>query len=74
MICYCAMIDYAAEMAAPKTAQDADCVACITPPPMSEAAKALAAIINEFGTRAGADHALGALHHQYEIAAGSSLS
>jgi len=49
VICYCAVIDYAAETAAPKTAQDADCVACITPPPMSEAAKALATVINEFG-------------------------
>lgn len=49
VVCYCAMIDYAAELAAPKTADDADCVACISPLPMSAAAKGLADVINEFG-------------------------
>ena len=49
VICYCAMINYAAEQLAPTTTQDAGCVACISPAPMSEAAKGLAAVINEFG-------------------------
>jgi hypothetical protein len=49
VICYCAMIDFAAEQAAPTTVQDASCVACISPPPMSEAARGLAAVINQFG-------------------------
>ena len=49
VICYCAMIDFAAEQAAPTTAQDLGCVGCVTPPPMTEAAKGLAAVINEFG-------------------------
>jgi triacylglycerol lipase len=51
-ICYCAMIDYAAEQTAQTTlitAKDTGCVACISSPPMSEVAKGLAAIINEFG-------------------------
>jgi len=48
-ICYCAMIDYKDTMAAPATAQDAASKSCISPPPMPEAAKALATIINEFG-------------------------
>jgi hypothetical protein len=49
VLCYCAMIDYADAMAAPTTAQDASCKACIGPPPMSDAAKGLALLINEFG-------------------------
>ena len=49
IICYCAMIDYADAMAAPTTKQDASCKACIGPPPMSDAAKGLAVLINEFG-------------------------
>ena len=49
VICYCAMINYAAEQSAPTTAQDAGCVACISPAPMSAAAKGLADVINEFG-------------------------
>ena len=51
VICYCAMIDYTDTMAAPTTAQDASCKSCILPPPsaMSDSAKALATIINEFG-------------------------
>jgi triacylglycerol lipase len=49
VLCYCAMIDYADAMAAPTTARDASCKACIGPPPMSDAAKALALLINEFG-------------------------
>jgi hypothetical protein len=47
VICYCAMIDYA--IPPPVTAADADNETCIAPPPMSEAAKGLAAVINEFG-------------------------
>jgi triacylglycerol lipase len=47
VICYCAMIGYT--IPRPVTAADADGEACITPPPMSEAAKGLAAVINEFG-------------------------
>ena len=45
------MIDYTDTMAAPTTAQDASCKSCILPPPsaMSDSAKALATIINEFG-------------------------
>jgi triacylglycerol lipase len=51
LICYCAMIDYADTMAAPTTAQDASFKACIVPPPsvMSDAAKGLALLINDFG-------------------------
>ena len=51
VICYCAMIDYNATMAAPTTAQDASCKSCILGPSstMPESAKALAVIINEFG-------------------------
>ena len=49
VICYCAMIDYADTMAAPTTPQDASCKACIGPPPMSDAAKGLASLINDFG-------------------------
>jgi triacylglycerol lipase len=51
VICYCAIIDYKDTMAAPTTAQDASCKSCILPPPsaMSESAKAIAAIIYEFG-------------------------
>jgi len=49
VICYCAMIDYAAAMAAPTTPGDVKCELCISPPPMSEATKGLAALINEFG-------------------------
>jgi hypothetical protein len=50
LICYCAMIDYKDTMAAPTTAQDASCKSCILLPPsaMTESAKALATIINEF--------------------------
>jgi triacylglycerol lipase len=47
VICYCAMIDSAIPL--PVTAADADSETCITPPPMSQAAKGLAAVINEFG-------------------------
>jgi hypothetical protein len=49
VICYCAMIDSA--VALPTTALDASSAACILPRPpgMSESAKALATIINEFG-------------------------
>lgn len=66
VICYCAMIDYAATMAAPTTAQDASCKSCILPAPstMPELAKALATIINDFGI--GDEKAvamLKALHH-----------
>ena len=48
-ICYCGMIDYANTMKAPTTPQGASCSACIGPPRMSEAAKGLASLINEFG-------------------------
>jgi hypothetical protein len=48
VICYCAMIDYNATMAAPTTAQDASCKSGASAT-MPEAAKALATIINEFG-------------------------
>lgn len=43
------MIDYNDTMTVPTTAQDADSKACIAPPPMAEATKGLAAVINEFG-------------------------
>jgi triacylglycerol lipase len=58
VICYCAMVDYDNAMAAPTTAQDASCRACILPPPskMPDAAKALAMLINEFGV--GSERAL----------------
>ena len=49
VICYCGMIDYADATAAPTTQQDASCKACMGPPPMSDAAKGLALVINEFG-------------------------
>jgi len=48
VICYCAMIDYAAVGAAP-TVPDAKFTLCISPPPMSKAAITLADLINEFG-------------------------
>jgi triacylglycerol lipase len=47
VICYCAMIGYA--ILPPVIAADAKSKACITPPPMSDAAKGLAVVINEFG-------------------------
>jgi triacylglycerol lipase len=49
IICYCAMIDYADTITAPTTPQDASCKACIGPPPMSDPAKGLALLINDFG-------------------------
>ncbi len=51
VICYCAMIDYADTMAAPTTEKDASRKACIISPPsvMSDAAKGLALLINDFG-------------------------
>ena len=49
VICYCAMIDYAAAAAAPTVPGDAKCKLCISPPTMSKAAIALADLINEFG-------------------------
>ena len=49
VICYSAMIDYAAAVAAPTVPGDAKCTLCISPPPMSKAAIALADLINEFG-------------------------
>jgi hypothetical protein len=49
VLCYCAMIDFAETKAAPTTEQDASCKLCISPPPMSEAAKGLAALVTEFG-------------------------
>ncbi|MGA2056345.1 MAG: hypothetical protein ABSG88_13630 [Bradyrhizobium sp.] len=48
-ICYCAMIDYAGTLPFTTSPQDASCVACISPPPMSDEAKGLAAVINAFG-------------------------
>lgn len=47
VICYCAMIDYA--ILPPAIAADAKKKACISPPPMSDAAKGLAVVINKFG-------------------------
>jgi triacylglycerol lipase len=47
VICYCAMIGYA--ILPPVIAADAKSKACIAPPPMSDAAKGLALVINEFG-------------------------
>ncbi|HLZ04031.1 MAG TPA: hypothetical protein VKR55_18035 [Bradyrhizobium sp.] len=49
VICYAAMIDYAAAMAAPTLPEDVKCELCISPPPMSKAAIGLADVINEFG-------------------------
>jgi len=63
VICYCAMIDYAIQP--PASAADADSQACITSPPMSEAAKGLAAIINEFGI--GDERALAMLEALHKI-------
>ena len=48
VICYCAMIASAAAVA-PVEPQDAGCAACIAAT-MPETAKALAALINEFGS------------------------
>lgn len=45
--CYCAMVVYA--IPPPAAIVDAESKACIAPPPMSDAAKGLAAVINEFG-------------------------
>jgi triacylglycerol lipase len=47
VICYCAMVVYA--IPPPAAIVDAESKACIAPPPMSDAAKGLAAVINEFG-------------------------
>jgi triacylglycerol lipase len=51
VICYCAMIDFQQTGAAPPSAQDAASKACILgdASTVPEAAKALAALINEFG-------------------------
>jgi triacylglycerol lipase len=49
VICYCGMIDYADTTAAPTTPQDESCKACMGPPPMPDAAKGLALLINEYG-------------------------
>ena len=51
IICYCAMLDFAATSTAPLIPQDAACKACVLGPASSvpETAKALAVLINEFG-------------------------
>jgi triacylglycerol lipase len=51
LICYCAMIDFQQTRAAPPSAQDAACKACILgdASTVPEAAKALAVLVNEFG-------------------------
>jgi hypothetical protein len=67
VLCYCAMINFAETMAAPTTIQDASCKLCISPPPMSEAAKGLAAVINEFGV--GNERAVVMLKALHEISA-----
>lgn len=56
VICYCAMIDYAAAMAVPIVPGDIKCKLCITPAPMSKAAVGLADVIDDFGV--GDDKAL----------------
>ena len=51
VICYCAMLDFQQASAAPSTAQDVACKACILggASTVPEAAKALAIVIDEFG-------------------------
>jgi triacylglycerol lipase len=51
VICYCAMLDFQQTSAAPPSAQDTACRACILGPAstMPEEAKALAVLINAFG-------------------------
>lgn len=51
VICYCGMINFAEESAAPTTPQDAGCKACVLgdASTVPETAKALAILINEFG-------------------------
>ena len=65
VICYCAMIDYAAAVAAPTVLGDAKCKLCISPPPMSKAAIALADLIREFGI--GDEKAIAMLKALYTI-------
>jgi triacylglycerol lipase len=52
IICYCAMLDFQQTIAAPLRAQDDACKACVLGPAstMPEEAKALAVLINAFGT------------------------
>jgi triacylglycerol lipase len=52
IICYCAMLDFQQTSAAPLIARDAACKACVLGPAstMPEEAKALAVLINAFGT------------------------
>jgi triacylglycerol lipase len=52
IICYCAMLDFQQTSVAPLTAQDTVCRACVLGPAstMPEEAKALAVLINAFGT------------------------
>jgi triacylglycerol lipase len=70
VICYCAMIDYAAAMAAPTVPGDVKCKLCITPPPMSQAARGLADVIDDFGV--GDDKALAMLNALHTISLASS--
>jgi len=49
LLCYCAMIDFAATLEVPLTGKDDRAKACIGPPPMSDTALALATLINTFG-------------------------
>jgi triacylglycerol lipase len=70
VICYCAMIDYGAAMAAPTVPGDVKCKLCITPPPMSKAAIGLGDVIDDFGV--GDDKALAMLNalHTISLASG----
>lgn len=65
VICYCAMIDYAAAMAAPSLPGDIKYKLCITPAPMSKAAIGLADVIDDFGV--GDDKALAMLNALHTI-------
>jgi triacylglycerol lipase len=70
VICYCAMIDYAAAMAAPADPDDVKCKLCVSPPPMSQAAIGLADVIDDFGV--GDEKALAMLNALHTISLAAS--
>jgi triacylglycerol lipase len=70
VICYCAMIDYAAAMAAPADPDDVKCKLCVSPPPMSQAATGLADVIDDFGI--GDEKALAMLNALHTISLAAS--
>jgi triacylglycerol lipase len=70
VMCYCAMIGYA--ILPPVIAADTKSKGCITSPPMSNAAKGLALVINEFGI--GDERALAMLKAVHTISVRSKAT